>query len=1002
MNKLQKTALGVFLCFALILAVVLVINFSNSKVVTGALDRDFSVTTEVWEHHFSDFDVDENGIVIGLQSDGVGIYDPSESTWELLVSEASYQNIREVKYRGSDSFSISVVERTGEDPNYVYESRIITYDYTGQIIDNDIVRDDLNEGEIASGYDVVDTTFYIANRSTKTITNVPYASSILNDPIDVEIRNGVVFAGNGNTASDLYYRCTINDCEATEITFAGIDYVPDSFTVDDNGYLYTISENGREVVAYDPDSGTIVSSYTPSEDLGVTIWALAYANDRIYLTFQLWDEGDSVYYNHVNALLPYTAPTNTPTETPTPTPSEYDNIAQSGAGRVALYTADQGNNALSVMTDGVKTGQTDATFNGEIKTEDYWGIEFSQNYDFNRVVYYTGEMYSDGGWFAENIRVQVRINGDWTNVSNQSIDPAYPYNDTAGNYHAYTFIFDTINGDAIRVVGVPGGDITFVTIAELEIYNDLNGHPTGTPTPTATPTPTPTSGYVLTLPGNLSATLEGDSSVDVTTDQQVGNKTLAINDISGVPLAVISANFTDANLNWEGVTADTRNSEGKAFVHNLTSATNAGASYSLFIPVPSRKASESVYICPGVASLEAIEIGCTDGAEYGVGTYGSIVVSKARVNKVWYWKVSGLTGTGGVSLVNGFNLEDDMSRVQANTTSSHLIKFGTVSGINLSGQNIVIDFTGSGWNFNGLSVMELDFKIDGTSQSLLTDEAGVGLWGVVIDNINTKITLIHPTSGIGSAPADALLDLAIEADRLINPLNPGQYSVDIQINNGGDGEEGSIALSIVDSDTVNITGFVNSFLSFDIDTGTTDEVDCAFDVCTSHEHGSATANYTVDLGELNSTWVNKSRDVSVMHADGNDGLINSIFLDISTNAINGVTVYVKSQNSGLQGPHLNIIHSIIDDGETIIANSGLYGYQLTTVPSGNGTLNRNGFCLDEANYCKLIDENSYVFDSNNQPVDNGRVEMRIAAAASYNNNPGNYTDTLTFVAVPTY
>lgn len=91
----------------------------------------------------------------------------------------------------------------------------------------------------------------------------------------------------------------------------------------------------------------------------------------------------------------------------------------------------------------------------------------------NRVVYTTGDIFSDGGWFtdpAEGIHVQVRQNHDWVDVTGLSVSPAYPYDSSAGPNSIYTFTFDDIAGDGVRIIGKAGGSANFASISELAVY----------------------------------------------------------------------------------------------------------------------------------------------------------------------------------------------------------------------------------------------------------------------------------------------------------------------------------------------------------------------------------------------------------------------------------------------------------------------------------------------------------------------------------------------------
>ncbi|MGW4026052.1 hypothetical protein [Streptomyces sp. NPDC005009] len=65
-------------------------------------------------------------------------------------------------------------------------------------------------------------------------------------------------------------------------------------------------------------------------------------------------------------------------------------------------------------------------------------------------------MFADGGWFAGDLRVQVRRDNRWVDVSGRRVGPAYPYGNTAGPHRTHTFSFDPAAGDGVRIVGRPG------------------------------------------------------------------------------------------------------------------------------------------------------------------------------------------------------------------------------------------------------------------------------------------------------------------------------------------------------------------------------------------------------------------------------------------------------------------------------------------------------------------------------------------------------------------
>ncbi len=109
-------------------------------------------------------------------------------------------------------------------------------------------------------------------------------------------------------------------------------------------------------------------------------------------------------------------------------------------------------------------------WNDQRKGASWWGYTWPREYLVNKVVYTTGEMFGDGGWFARDLRVQVRRDNQWVDVSGLRTSPEYPYDATAGTNRTYTLGFDPVAADGVRIIGAPGGTRTFTSIAELEVY----------------------------------------------------------------------------------------------------------------------------------------------------------------------------------------------------------------------------------------------------------------------------------------------------------------------------------------------------------------------------------------------------------------------------------------------------------------------------------------------------------------------------------------------------
>jgi hypothetical protein len=109
-------------------------------------------------------------------------------------------------------------------------------------------------------------------------------------------------------------------------------------------------------------------------------------------------------------------------------------------------------------------------YDEESKTVDWWGYTWPQPYNINQVVYTTGTMFSNGGWYAGDLRVQVRQNFQWIDVPGATVTPTYPYSSGAGSQTAYSFSFPDTWGDGVRITGTPGGTAFFTSISQLAVY----------------------------------------------------------------------------------------------------------------------------------------------------------------------------------------------------------------------------------------------------------------------------------------------------------------------------------------------------------------------------------------------------------------------------------------------------------------------------------------------------------------------------------------------------
>ena len=159
------------------------------------------------------------------------------------------------------------------------------------------------------------------------------------------------------------------------------------------------------------------------------------------------------------------------------------------AASVSRYDANRDRNNLDSIIDGV----TDNSCNGhrpystyvvdavEPSQVDWYELSFSEPVRFESLTFYEGDIVWNklntyyrqdeplGGYF-EDLTVQIRRNGEYREpVDLRQLADLDPFQ----MYQAIGFRFAPTVGDAIRILGTPGGLKRFTTILELEVEGDL-------------------------------------------------------------------------------------------------------------------------------------------------------------------------------------------------------------------------------------------------------------------------------------------------------------------------------------------------------------------------------------------------------------------------------------------------------------------------------------------------------------------------------------------------
>ncbi len=141
---------------------------------------------------------------------------------------------------------------------------------------------------------------------------------------------------------------------------------------------------------------------------------------------------------------------------------------------------------LGILNDGVIRDQSVYTLKSQnVEAEDWWGFTFGETLNFDRLVYYPGDIPSQGSEW-ETLTVQYRDKmGRWLNVMGLEITPLYDLLAEEGRIpQRIVLIFGTVNGTGVRILGKPKGPHWSTSVAELEVFYGDNYGETSPTRPT--------------------------------------------------------------------------------------------------------------------------------------------------------------------------------------------------------------------------------------------------------------------------------------------------------------------------------------------------------------------------------------------------------------------------------------------------------------------------------------------------------------------------------------
>jgi uncharacterized delta-60 repeat protein len=122
-----------------------------------------------------------------------------------------------------------------------------------------------------------------------------------------------------------------------------------------------------------------------------------------------------------------------------------------------------------------------------------------------------------------------------------------------------------------------------------------------------------------------------------------------------VPLSDFTVDFSGGDVDFSGVTAGSDAASGKAFLSGLNNTAIPELSPTHTLYIPKLVGQTSVHICPDATQMSEVFMGCSNGYTLNYG--GASNLSIVNISGQDYWRVTGLTGTGGLGTYsNGVSL----------------------------------------------------------------------------------------------------------------------------------------------------------------------------------------------------------------------------------------------------------------------------------------------------------------------------------------------------------
>ena len=195
-----------------------------------------------------------------------------------------------------------------------------------------------------------------------------------------------------------------------------------------------------------------------------------------------------------------------------------------------------------------------------------------------------------------------------------------------------------------------------------------------------------------------------------------GTKTIRVT-VNGLVISDVATTF-NTDLDWSGVTGNADLTSGKSVVANLVLAPGAASTHTLYVPVPSGAIGDLIIICPNATTLAEVAITCSGAT---VKKESDADTSKVTISSQKYWKVIGLSGTGGLS----YQDEGDIEVI--------ITDIGSISNV-VNQSPVTYYYTATKPEIKGTAEKDstVYFEVGGNTYTTITD--GAGNFTITIDD----------------------------------------------------------------------------------------------------------------------------------------------------------------------------------------------------------------------------------------------------------------------------